>query len=173
MPARQGRPPRNLAQAQVRCDKERARKAKFVKCAECEFPNCSGWVSQTTAQRHLDYTLAQQVVRDDLKGVEDLIAGYPPPLGVDFRPFAMDDDGESDPEENIDHPDPDNFGLVEEDTDMEDGLGQDLDDPDSLRCCVRVRVVDICIYRFRDRSRSLEITVHSMQTISHMDESGG
>ena len=90
MPPRQGRPPRNLAQAQVRCDKERARKAKFVKCAECEFPNCSGW------------------------------------------------------EENIDHPDPDNFGLVEEDTDMEDGLGQDLDDPpDSPRSCVRVRVVYI------------------------------
>ena len=129
---RRGRPPNTPEQNAVSKEKERVRRAKNVEC-ECEFPDCSGWVPPTTAQRHLEYTMAQQVIREDLKGVEDLIAGYPPPhelwpgLG-----WQLDDESELEPEGNPE--DPQDFGFEED-------SGPD-DPPDSPRSgsCVRVEV---------------------------------
>ena len=108
------------------------RKAKYVTC-ECEFPDCSGLVPPTTAQRHLEYTLAQQVIREDLKGVEDLTAGYPPPHELWPGPgWQLDDESELEPEGNP--ADPQDFGFEED-------SGHD-DPPDSPRSgsCVRVEV---------------------------------
>ena len=89
------------------------RRAKYVTC-ECEFPDCSGLVPPTTAQRHLEYTLAQQVIQK----IEVLIAGYPPPH-VLWPGWQLDDESDALTRRSPD--DPPDFELAEEDADMEDG----------------------------------------------------
>ena len=90
----------------------------------------------STAQRHLEFTLAQQVIREDLKGVEDLTAGYPPPHELWPGPgWQLDDESDALTRRSPD--DPPDFELAEEDADMEDGPD---DPPDSPRSCVRVEV---------------------------------
>jgi hypothetical protein len=77
--------------------------------------------------------MAQQVIREDLKGVEDLTAGYPPPHELWPGPgWQLDDESELEPEGNP--ADPQDFGFEED-------SGHD-DPPDSPRSgsCVRVEV---------------------------------
>ena len=84
----------------------------------------------STAQRHLEFTLAQQVIQK----IEVLIAGYPPPH-VLWPGWQLDDESDALTRRSPD--DPPDFELAEEDADMEDGPD---DPPDSPRSCVRVEV---------------------------------
>ena len=107
------------------------RKAKNVKC-DREYIKCE-WYTKHSSTALGIYAGATSDT-EDLKGVEVLIAGYPPPH-VLWPGWQLDDESDALTRRSPD--DPPDFELAEEDADMEDGPD---DPPDSPRSCVRVEV---------------------------------